>query len=272
MSVAIQASVAIDNAKLHESLLEQRELARDLELAREVQKSFLPEVHPNIPGYEFFDFYEPANHIGGDYYDYILLPDGRIGIVIADVVGHGVAAALLMSKLSASVRFSFVAESEPGRALTRLNRSLSLETFDGRFITMVMVILDGASNQITVVNAGHMAPVVRRNDGHIDEIGPDMSGLPLMIDESVEYQQHEDELHPGDCLLLFTDGLTEAMDSEGELYGFERLTNCIRHAEPSQMGQQVIDDVQRFITQRPAKDDMCLVCCTRNPDSATAKD
>jgi len=263
-SVAIQASVAVDNAKLHESLVEQRELARDLELAREVQKSFLPERPPTAPGYSFYDFYEPANHIGGDYYDYVPLPDGRLGIVVADVVGHGVAAALLMSKLSGSVRFSFAFESEPARALTHLNQMLCPETFDGRFITLVMVILDRQRNHLTVVNAGHMAPLIRRRDGTIRAIGEHESGLPLMIDSRHEYQQCEDTMEPGDCLVLFTDGLTEAMNAADELYGSERLAMCLDQADPCRVGQRIVEDVQAFIAERPAKDDMCLVCCGRN--------
>ncbi len=104
VSTASQAAIAIQNAQLHESALRQREMERDMQLAHDVQHGFLPEQHPNLPGYEFFDYYQPADQIGGDYFDYIPLPDGRVAIVVADVVGHGVAAALLMAKLSAEAR------------------------------------------------------------------------------------------------------------------------------------------------------------------------
>jgi serine phosphatase RsbU (regulator of sigma subunit)/pSer/pThr/pTyr-binding forkhead associated (FHA) protein len=265
VSVATQASVAIDNAKLHETLLEQRELARDLELAREVQKSFLPERPPTFEGYEFFDFYEPANHIGGDYYDYIPMLDGRLGIVIADVVGHGVPAALLMAKLSASVRFSFARETDPAAALNHLNRSLTPEYFDGRFITLLMLILDGRSHRLTVLNAGHLAPLVRHHDGTIELIGEKHSGWPLMIDRATTYRQFEYDLQPSDCVVLVTDGITEAMNAAGDIYGFERLRDNLTSDDPCRTGQKIIEDVQQFITQRPAKDDMCVVCCARNP-------
>jgi phosphoserine phosphatase RsbU/P len=265
VSVAIQASVSIDNAKLHEAVLQQRELARDLELAREVQKGFLPDHPPKLPGYVFFDFYEPANHIGGDYYDYIPLPDGRLGIVVADVVGHGVAAALLMSKLSASVRFSLVMESEPAQALTQLNRTLSPDVFDGRFVTLVLVVLNRQTHEIVVANAGHMPPLLRRHDGSIVETGVSATGLPLMVDEDYQYQQHRDKLEPGDCFLLVTDGITEAMSPEGELYGSRRLRDHVRGRDPCRIGQTIIQDVAQFMEDRPAKDDMCLVCCGRDP-------
>ena len=261
--VATQAAIAIDNAQLHENVVLQREFERDLELAREVQKSFLPDRRPMLTGYGFYDFYEPANHIGGDYYDYVPLPDGRLAIVVADVVGHGVAAALLMSKLSASVKFYFASEIQPSKALTDLNRAISPDTFDGRFITLVMVILDPESNQVTVVNAGHQGPLVRRRNGTLQEIGAEASGLPLMIDADCEYRQVSDEIGPGDSLVLFTDGVTEAMNDE-ELYGVERLRERFSTSDPHEVGESILSDVREFVGVRPASDDMCLVCCGRN--------
>ena len=266
VSVAIQAAVAIDNAEMHEDLLRQREFARDLELAREVQKSFLPEHPPKLPGCSFFDFYEPANHIGGDYYDYIPLPDGRLGVIVADVVGHGVAAALLMSKLSASARYSLASSSEPGQAITHLNQLLAPETFDGRFITLVLAVIDVDHDKLTVVNAGHMAPFKINCDGEYSEVGAEAAGFPLMIDTDVEYRQYECPFEAGDCLLLFTDGITEAMNTEGELYGFDRLKSHPTQSKnsPSQLGKFVIDDVQKFANGQPAGDDRCLVCVGRS--------
>jgi serine phosphatase RsbU (regulator of sigma subunit) len=219
----------------------------------------------------FFDFYEPANHIGGDYYDYIQLADGRLGIVVADVVGHGVAAALLMSKLSASVRFCFAMETEPAKALTRLNRTLAPETFDGRFVTFVMSILDPAKNEVTVVNAGHMAPLLRRRDGSVEDLGLAQSGLPLMVDCDTEYQQCQDNLQPGDCLLLFTDGITEAINPAGELYGNDRLRKMCGEVAPRDIGERVIQDVENFMDGHPAKDDMCLVCVGRLAEAPSGR-
>lgn len=263
IAVATQAAIAIDNAQLHESALLQRELERDLELAREVQKSFLPERCPTFPGYEFFNYYQPANHIGGDYFDYIRLPDGRLAIVVADVVGHGVAAALLMGKLSAAVRFSLVSETLVSRALTELNGSLAPETFDGRFVTLVMVVIDPTTHEATVVNAGHMAPLVRHANGELSEIGEAEAGLPLMIDADYEYGQHLSQIAPGDTLVLFTDGITEAMNANDQLYGIERLREHISCSNPPKLGHEIVEDVHRFTGGRPATDDMCLVCCGR---------
>ena len=264
IAVATQAAIAIDNAQLHESALLQRELERDLELAREVQKSFLPERCPTFPGYEFFDYYQPANHIGGDYFDYILLPDGRLAIVVADVVGHGVAAALLTGKLSAAVRFSLVSETLVSKALTELNGSLAPETFDGRFVTLVMVVIDPKTQEATVVNAGHMAPLVRHANGELSEIGESETGLPLIIDADYEYRQHVSQIAPGDTFVLFTDGITEAMDTNSQLYGIERLRERISCSNPQKLGQEIVEDVKQFTGGRPATDDMCLVCFGRD--------
>ena len=183
---------------------------------------------------------------------------------MADVVGHGVAAALLMSKLSASVRFSFVMETEPAKALTRLNRTLSPETFDGRFVTLVMIILNQHSHEITVVNAGHMAPLLRSHDGAITELGLAKSGLPLMVDADCEYQQFDGQVEQGDCIVLFTDGITEAMNDEGDLYGNERLRQHLTNGNPGEVGEEIITDVEKFMHRCAAKDDMCLVCCGRD--------
>lgn len=262
-SVAIQAAVAIDNAKLHDSLLEQRTLESELELAREVQHGFLPERRPESRHFEFFDYYEPASQIGGDYYDYVPLPNDRLAVLVADVVGHGAPAALLMARLSASVRFSFASVNDPAEAMRQLNRTLSRDEFDGRFITAAVVILDPSSEIITLVNAGHMPPIVRRADGTVLEIGAGVTGMPLMIDTDAEYESHDDTLKPGDVMVMFTDGINEAMSADGELYGFERLKKCLNQPHADIVGQSVIADVQHFIVNRPASDDMCLVCTGR---------
>jgi sigma-B regulation protein RsbU (phosphoserine phosphatase) len=140
-TVALQAGIAIDNAQMHQAAVEQTELARDLELATDVQHGFLPMHPPKIEGYDFYDFYQPANHVGGDYYDYVKLPDGRVAIVVADVVGHGVAAALLMAKLSAETRFSLATESDLATAICQLNNAIVQLQLD-RFVTMVIALLD----------------------------------------------------------------------------------------------------------------------------------
>src|SRR4051794_28299792 len=211
VSTASQAALAIQQAQLHEQALRQKELERDMLLATEVQHGFLPEHRPEIPGYEFFDYYQPASQVGGDYFDYIPLPDGRLAVVVADVVGHGVAAALLMAKLSAETRFALFSEATPAIAVTKLNERICATNMQ-RFVTLIMVVLEPAAHRATIVNAGHMAPLVRRVSGQIEEPSEAIAGLPLGVTDALPYDQCEIEVASGDTLTLYTDGLNESID------------------------------------------------------------
>jgi serine phosphatase RsbU (regulator of sigma subunit) len=217
-----------------------------------------------LPGYEFFDFYQPAAQIGGDYYDYIPLPDGRLAIVVADVVGHGVAAALLMAKLSAETRFALLIEPTPAAAVTRLNQRLS-ETNMQRFVTLVLVVLHPAEQRATIVNAGHMAPLVRRAAGKIEEPGEPLAGLPLAVTDGVDYEQCEITIDRGDTVTLYTDGINESIDAGGAFYTIDRLRQQVSRTRDgaSLLGPAIIEDVRRFLGKAPQIDDMCLVCFSR---------
>ncbi|QDU96342.1 SpoIIE family protein phosphatase [Lignipirellula cremea] len=265
-SVAGQAAIAIDNARMHDQALKQRDLERDLEVAHEVQRGFLPDTPPdNLSDYAFFRYYEPANKIGGDYYDYVQLPDGRVAILVADVVGHGVAAALLMAKLSAEARFSLAVEPDPARAVNRLNDALCRLPLD-KFVTMIMVVLDPAKHEGVIVNAGHMAPLWLKADGSLEEPSEDFAGLPLGIVEGMTYNQASISLEPGDLLVLFTDGINECAGTNGKMYSIDRMREHLRHAEdrnPHHIGQRMIDDVRQFLGDGEQDDDMCLVCFSR---------
>ena len=265
-SVAAQAAIAIDNAQLHERLVQQRALERELELAQQVQQGFLPQTRPELPGYQFFDFYQPANQIGGDFFDYVELPDGRTAVIVADVVGHGVAAALLMAKLSSESRFCLATEQEPSHVMARLNAKLCDDNNDDRFVTMVLAVLHPTSHEVTVVNAGHMAPMLRRDNGDVLDVGADESGLPLGVVRDIEYNQCHARLEPGQLIAMFTDGLTEAMNSGGQLYGMERIRQHVAAAagSPQELVQDLIVDIREFTEQVAPNDDMCIVCFGRD--------
>jgi serine phosphatase RsbU (regulator of sigma subunit) len=250
VSTATQAAIAIQNAQLHEQALRQREFDRDMQLATEVQHGFLPDVRPELPGYEFFDYYQPATQIGGDYFDYIPLPDNRVAIVVADVVGHGVAAALLMAKLSAETKFALFSEPTPAAAVTKLNERLC-QSNTQRFVTMILVVLDPAGHRATVVNAGHMAPLHRRTNGQIEEPGETQAGLPLGVTDALGYQQCEIDI--------------ESIDASGKFYTIDRLRDQIRKlpGSPAQLGMVLVEDVRRFLGKATQNDDMCLVCFGR---------
>jgi serine phosphatase RsbU (regulator of sigma subunit) len=264
-SVAVQAGIAIDNAQLHERALRQKEIEKDLELAWEVQQGFLPQNRPALPGYEFYNYYQAANQVGGDYYDYIPLPDGRTAVLVADVVGHGVAAAMMMAKVSAEAKYCLASEAHPAAAVTRLNDRLSSFLLD-RFVTLIMVVLDPVQHEATVVNAGHMAPLWRHTDGAIDEPGADNSGLPLGIMGGFAYEQSAITVQPGELLMLYTDGINEAMNARNEQFSIERLREHLRQSYSGLQatGEAIITDVRRFLAGAPQSDDMCLVCFGRH--------
>lgn len=265
VSIASQAAIAINNAQLHEAAMQKREMERELNTARVVQNAFLPEKKPEIAGYSFFDYYNPMEQIGGDYFDYVLLPDGRVAIVVADVTGHGIAAALLMAKLSAETRTSLLSEANPAMAMTRLNERLC-EFNTQRFVTMILVVIDPATHRATMVSAGHMSPLHRTRDGQVLSPADKIAGLPLGILSEENYSQAEITLELGESLTLYTDGINEALDAEGRQYTIPRIIQHVaaRHNSIPDLGQSIVDDVRRFIGRGKQNDDMCLVCVGRS--------
>jgi sigma-B regulation protein RsbU (phosphoserine phosphatase) len=264
VSAAAQASIAIINASLHDEAMQRRTWERDLELAREVQRAFLPTRRPDFPQYNFFDYYRAANHIGGDYYDYVTLPEGRLAVLVADVVGHGVAAAMLMAKLSAEARFSLASSPHPASAITTLNERLCTLNLN-RFVTCVMGVLDPATHTFTIANAGHMAPMHRAVDGTIDEPSRAEAGPPLGVVEGQQYEQVRINLQPGESVVMYTDGLNEAMDTEGKCFSIGRLRELIRESggTPDEIGQYVLESIHAHMGRAAQEDDMCLVALQR---------
>jgi phosphoserine phosphatase RsbU/P len=264
-SVASQAAFAVENAQLHEAALRQRALERDLELAHTVQKGFLPYKSPEVAGYEFFDFYVPANQVGGDYYDYILLPGNRLAIVVADVSGKGMPAALLMAKLSAEAKYALVSEAGPTGALAKLNAQFSQSSWADRFVTMAIAVLDLARHEVQLANAGHLPPLIRHHDGGVDSVGVDQISVPLGVIDELHCEQVTLPLAPGDSMVMFTDGISEAMNMNNDLYGLTRISEQVGGPSESvkQMGDQILQDVKRFVGKRAQSDDMCLLCYGR---------
>jgi len=266
-SVASQAAIAVDNAQLHENALKQIGVQRDLELAHKVQRGLLPSQPPHLPGYFFYDFYESANQVGGDYYDYIELPGPRLAVVLGDVSGKGVSAALLMAKLSGEVRYCLAGEQDPARAVKNINAGFCRSGWDDRFVTFILALIDPQRHTVSIVNAGHMPPYVRHAGGQVESLGGEQAGLPLGVDADYPYEQCVYTILPGECLVLFTDGISEAMNAAKELYGMERLQGQVGAANvgATQLGRHILDNVQQFVDGQPQSDDMCLATFGRNP-------
>ncbi len=243
----------------------QRLVEQDLELASQVQQAFLPDSPPSTTEYSFYQFYNPANQIGGDYFDYIPLEHDRIAIVVADVVGHGVAAAMFMAKLSAETRFAFASEDDPALAMKLLNDRLTALRLE-RFVTMLVLIVERATGKATIVNAGHMPPILRRASGETIEPGSETSGPPLAVFEGLEFEPFSFEIKAGDTLALYTDGIFEAPNALGEQYSINRIRKHLAQSEKTveKIGRNLIQDVEKHIQGMMQEDDMCLVVFRKN--------
>lgn len=264
-SVATQAAFAVENAQLHEAAIKQKSYERDLALAHRVQQGLLPSEPPKLASYDFFDFYEPAGQVGGDYFDYIELPDDRLAVIVADVSGKGIPAALLMAKVSADTRYFLASERSPATAICKLNQSFARRGWEDRFVTLVLGLIDCREHKLTIVNAGHMAPYLRDAKRCVRPLGEDQSGVPLGVDADYPYEEFSCDLAPGDSLTLFTDGFSEAMNAAGDMYGLERIQELLQREDDDvvQLGKLILDDVKRFVGQHPQSDDMCLLCFGR---------
>lgn len=259
--IARQAAAALGNARLHDQLMRRKQLERDLVLAERIQQSFLPRRLPRLDGYTFCARYEPAYEIGGDFYDFVPLPEDKLGIVVGDVAGKGVSAALYMARLTRDLRYFALSEPEPSRVLELLNQAVVESGQDDIFVTMVYAVLHGPTGRLQWSNAGHMPPLLRRADGEIVSLDR-AAGLPLGVMPEPEYVASDVELTKSDCVLLYTDGLVEAMNPQRKMYGLDRLRQTISNG-PSQADavlERAIRDCQQHVADAPQFDDTTVVC------------
>ena len=264
--VTTQVTLAIEQAQAHEERLSREQLRRDLELANRVQQALLPSRPPEIPGYESFDYYEPARQISGDFFSYVPLPGGRTAVVLADVSGKGMSAALVMAALAADVRYCLASESDVATAVGRMNESFCRAGWDDRFATFVVAVLDPATHRLSLVNAGHMPPLLRTAAGDVAAIGIEAAGLPLGVDPETVYQATDVPFPAGATLVCYTDGISEALDHAQRPYGIERLTRVVAAAEGAgDAGRRILADVERHAAGQVRSDDICLVCLSRAP-------
>jgi serine phosphatase RsbU (regulator of sigma subunit) len=254
-----QAAMAVRFARLHEQALRRQAVERDLELARRVQLGLLPEGYPDCEGFEFFAYYRAAYDVGGDYYDFIELPNERIALVVADAAGKGVSAALMMAKLSGELKYHLSCES-PGAALSRMNDSLCADA-TGRFVTLLAAILDRRSATLTVVNAGHPAPLLRRANGTVEVVAESTRGPALGLMPGRQYTETAVPIDAGDLWLVYTDGFTEAIRAGNEMFGASRLRERLAAAPAvvREAGDRIVREVLKFLGDQPQSDDMCLV-------------
>lgn len=221
------AAVSLDRARWIEAKREHDAVELALSVARDVQRSFMPHVLPDVPGYELASWWYPHQAVGGDYCDVLRLRDGRYGLVIADVSGHGLGPALLMASVRAALRALALEHSQPAELLTLLDRALAPDLQEGRFITMLLAALDTRSHTLDYANAGHgPALVYRPAMGSVQTISA--TGLPLgVLDEPTYEVGPRVPMAPGDTLLLCTDGVVEAANAADQPFGRERLERVL---------------------------------------------
>jgi len=264
--VAAQAALSYENARLMAGKMEQERQERDLEMARRIQQALLPTEMPRPAGYDFFAAYVPAAAVGGDYYDCFPTSDGKLCVAIGDVAGKGVSASLLMSRLSSVIHSSMRFVDKPSEAFRYINRHMCRCSVEGRFATLVIAIVDLESHEVTVLNGGHMTPIVRTADGLLNGLDESRAGIPLGIVDDYPYEQQSLLLNPGDSIYLYSDGISEARNAQGKLYGLERLHAVLSgdHIDVWHAGKAILADVRRHAGQEAQSDDISLMCFGRS--------
>lgn len=268
-AVASQAAVAMENARFHEMELAQERVKSELEMARQVQRNFLPSKVPELPGYEFYAYYAAAREVGGDYYDFIHLADQRLALALGDVAGKGMPAALLMARLSSDTRSCLLTERDPTAAIARLNDRLFPYTSPmDRFVTLIASILDPVSHTLTLVNAGHPPPFwFRRADKSCARpIPQDDDGQSLGLTPGNRYRAHQIELAPGDCVLFYSDGVTDAQNIAKKPFRQKGLLNLFEEGVPNSpcaFGEKIVQAIERHALGGPQYDDITLLCFGR---------
>jgi phosphoserine phosphatase RsbU/P len=257
---ASQAAAAIERARLLNQALEARNLERELEIARGIQSSFLPEGPPAIPGLDLAGLNIPYREVGGDYFDYIRIVDNQLGLAIGDVSGKGVAAALLMAAFRASLLAEIRNHFAIRRILKKVNRLLYESTDDGKFVTAFYGVLDAKNRVFTFANAGHNPPLLLRANGTVEWLSE--GGLPLGVMEDAKYEERPVALATGDVLVLYTDGVTEASNDIEDQYGVERLEALVRKnatRPAAEIVEALRDEVVTFTGARHLNDDLTVV-------------
>ncbi|MBV9768266.1 MAG: SpoIIE family protein phosphatase [Bryobacterales bacterium] len=259
------AAIRIEHTRLAEVEQAERLHAKELDQAAEIQRSLLPVKEPSVAGVDLAGYNAACHTVGGDYYDFLPYPDGRVGLLVGDVAGKGMPAALLMSSLQARVQVLFDDPSDLAALVTRLNRIISSNCPSNRFITFFIGILDPKTGELTYVNAGHNPPLVAHADGAVEKL--EGTGLILGILPIATYEQGICRLEPGDAVLLFSDGVTEAVRPDAdEEFGEDRLARVLaglRNQSAHSIIAEINQTVDDFTCGAPPADDITLVVAKR---------
>lgn len=266
MTVAGQASLTYENTRLMKSWMEKQKQDGEMKIAMAVQHALLPSVLPNAPGYSFFASYDAAQAVGGDYYDCFRLNDDLICLSFGDVAGKGVPGALIMSRISSCVQNVMPFMHDPALAIEKINNHMCANMVEGRFVTYLLIVLDTKHHKMRIVNAGHMSPMIMKPDGTIEEFSEESTGLPIGVMEGYPYEYIDRDVNPGELFVLFTDGVDEAMDPQGNLYTLERMRDLILKGpkDAKELGKALLADVRRHANGRAQNDDITIMTFSRD--------
>jgi phosphoserine phosphatase RsbU/P len=264
-SIAEQSAFALYNAIIYSEANEKKRLDHDLEIARDIQRVLLPAEPPSVNGFEISGINVPARQVSGDYFDYIKVDEERLGVAIADVSGKGVPASLIMAICRSVLRSQAAQNPSPADVLRKVNRQLYPDIKEDMFISMAYLILDHARNGVTLARAGHDAPLLyKRASQTVTPLKP--PGMVVGIDSGNVFDRITGDfpvpLERDDCLVLYTDGVTEALDTDGNEFGVERTIQSVR-ASAANGAQAIIarliDDLRNFVGSQPQNDDITLI-------------
>lgn len=262
--IAGQSAQVVENARLQEEEKRLVRMQEEVRLANQIQMNLMPAEAPELPRYEIAGKSRPAQTVGGDFFDYQGLSSGDLALSVADVQGKGLPASLLMASVQAMLRSQADAGISVKEAVERANRLLEDRVQTGTFVTLFYGFLKPSENRVSYVNAGHNPPLVRRADGTVEELSA--GGLVLGVMGSVTYQVEQVELGIDDVLLLYSDGVTEAMNEDGEPFGEGRLREVVDGAEgrtAAELLQEILESVERFTGDTEQSDDVTVMVVRR---------
>jgi serine phosphatase RsbU (regulator of sigma subunit)/predicted ester cyclase len=258
-------SAEVAQAHLEQEVRKRERVEHDLRMARSIQQASLPKEVPALEGWRITPYYKPAREVGGDFYDFHLLPEGRLGLVVGDATGMGVSAALVMSTTCGMLRLAAQSHSSPSQMLQGVNEILFPNIPTNMFVTCFYAILNPKSGHLSYANAGHDLPYLHRN-GEAEELSA--RGMPLGLMSKMSYEEKETTLHVGEAALLYSDGLVEAHDPEGEMFGFPRLRALLAEhsAEDERLvGDFLMEELYSFVGEGwEQEDDITLLTLKRS--------
>lgn len=268
MTVAGQAALSYENARLMQSYAQKMKQDGELVIAQTVQRALLPTEFPKVDGYEFYASYDSAQAVGGDYFDVFPLPDGKVVLSFGDVAGKGVPGALIMSRMSSCVQSTIRHVTDLEEAICAINDHMCDSAVEGRFVTYVLAIVDPATHTFKLSNAGHMSPIIRRASGEVEQFDEELVGPPIGVVDGYPFDTETKALEPGDLVVLFTDGVDEAMNFQDEFYGGDRLLEFVKNgpAKADELGKALLADVRKHANGRPQNDDITIMTFGRNPE------